>query len=229
MLAVAYREFKNLIKSVKSLIVIAIIFGITVGFASLIRFFQEQFQELNLGTNEYATGVLILILLASPLFIFTLSHNIINEELKSRTIRFIATKTSRNQIVLGKFLGVLLFWIVCLTAAFLLIIPYSKAFHFLELLQTIIFVSYYIGLNILFSISISKPGVTAFLGMILSIAIPIIGVWSIGSEKVFLKIYSYITPYFYYSQTNDSYIYIVVIFPILFLVLSIILIRKRDL
>lgn len=229
MLAIAYREFKNLFKSIRSLIIIAIILGVTFGTARMVNVFQEQLQDFGFGTNEYATGLLIMVMLASPLFVFTLSHNIINEELKTRTIRFIATKTSREKIVLGKFLAVLFFWLACLIVALILIIPYSKVFHFHELLQAIIFISYFIGLSILLSTVIPKPGITAFLGMIISIATPILGVWSIGSEKFFLKIYSYITPYFFYSQTSEYYTYIVLIFPILFLVLSILILRRRDL
>lgn len=229
MFAICLREFRSLFKSIKSLIVIAIIFGVTLGAAKLVSAFQSQLQQIGMGNSPYATGLLVIIILASPLFVSALSHNMINEELRSRTIRFIATKTSRENIILGKFLGTLFFWIACLIVALLLITPFSKTFHFFELLQCITFVAYFIGLSILLSTVISRPGVTSFLGMTLSIALTALGLWSIASDNIFLKIYSYITPYFYYSQDNKIYTYLVLIFPIIFLGISLIIIRKRDL
>lgn len=229
MFAVCFREFKSLFKSIRSLIIIGVIFGVTLGAAKLVSSFQSQLQEFGLGDSAYATGLLILILIASPLFVSTLTHNTINEEVKSRTIRFIATKTSRENIVFGKFLGNLFFWIVCLFIALLLITPFSKAFHVSELMEGIVFVSYFVGLSLLLSTLIPKPGVTGFLGMAIAVIVPIVGLWSIASENIFLKIYSYITPYYFFSHDNDSYIYIVLIYPIIFLVISLITIRKRDL
>jgi ABC-2 type transport system permease protein len=90
-------------------------------------------------------------------------------------------------------------------------------------------VSYFIGLTILLSTVISRPGITGFLGIVLSIAVTIIGLWSIGSKNLLLKIFSYITPYFFYSQDNENYTYLVLIFPILFLGLSLMILRRRDL
>lgn len=229
MFAVCLREFKSLFKSIRSLIIIGVIIGVTLGAAKLVSSFQSQLQQLGLGDSPYATGLLILTLLASPLFVSTLTHNTINEELKTRTIRFIATKTSRANIVIGKFLGNLFFWIVCLFVALLLITPFSKAFHISDLMQSIVFVSYFIGLSLLLSTLIPKPGVTGFVGMAIAVIIPILGLWSIASENIYLKIYSYITPYYFYSQDKDVYIYIVLIFPIIFLAISLIIIRKRDL
>lgn len=229
MFAVCFREFKSLFKSIRSLIIIGVIFGVTLGAAKIVSLFQSQLQEFGLGDSAYATGLLILILIASPLFVSTLTHSTINEEVKSRTIRFIATKTSRENIVFGKFLGNLFFWIVCLFIALLLITPFSKAFHVSELMECIVFVSYFVGLSLLFSTLIPKPGVTGFLGMAIAVIVPIVGLWSIASENIFLKIYSFITPYYFFSHDNDSYIYIVLIYPIIFLVISLITIRKRDL
>lgn len=178
-----------------------------------------------MNDSPYATGLLIIILLASPLFIFVLIHNAIYEDYRSRTIRFIATKTSRENIIFGS----LFFWIVCLTIVVILLTFFSGHFYFSELIQSIIYVSYFIGLTILLSTVISRPGITGFLGIVLSIAVTIIGLWSIGSKNLLLKIFSYITPYLFYSQDNENYTYLVLIFPILFLGLSLMILRRRDL
>jgi len=216
-------------KSIRSFIIIGAIFGVTVGSAKLVSNFQTQLGKLGVNDSPYAAGLLIIILLASPLFVSTLSHNVINEEVKTRTIRFIATKTSREKIILGKFLGILFFWFTCIFVASLLLIPFSKTFHYLELLQSVIFVTYFIGLCIALSTIISKPGITSFLSMALSIALTFLGLWSMISDNIYLKIYSYITPYYYFNQENEYLTLIVIIFPAIFLLFSLIIFRKKDL
>lgn len=229
MFAISFREFKNLFKSVRSIIIIIVIWGVTLGAAKLVSNFQNQLQQIGLGESAYASGLMVLTITAIPLFVFSLSHNAINEEIKSRTIRFIATKTSRDNILLGKFLGILFFWITCLFIAVLLITLFSKDLYILKFIQSIIFISYFIGLTILLSTVIPKPTLTIFISIVLAIAAPILGIWSVMSNNIFLKIYSYITPYFYYSQDEAFYTYLVLIFPMIFLGLSLIIMRKRDL
>lgn len=152
-----------------------------------------------------------------------------NKEVYSRTVRFLVTKTSRSSILLGKFLGNFLFWVVCLTISFILIMPFSNAFYFLELIQSIIFISYFLGFSLLLSTIISSPSITMFLGITISIILPIIGMISIGTTNVFIQIVSYITPYYYFTNDQTDFTYIVVIFPVIFLLISIITLRKRDL
>ncbi|WP_243550582.1 ABC transporter permease [Priestia megaterium] len=229
MFTICFREFKDLFKSIRSIIVILVIFAVTLGVARLISQFGEQIKAFGLGSNAYAGGLLTLLLIAGPLFVTSLSHNIINQELHSRTIRFLATKTSRNKIVLGKFLGVILFWIVSLLIALLLVVPFSKEFYFPEFIQAVIFISYFVGLTILISTLIIKPSITMFLGIAIALAMPVLGIWSMISENIFLKIASHITPYFYYTQETTSYTYFVIFFPIVFLALSLFIMRKKEL
>jgi ABC-2 type transport system permease protein len=229
MITIALREFKKLFRSIRSIIIIFLIFLVTLETAKLINKFPLVLQVLNLGDHAYSVGLMVLIVLASPLFVSILSHNVINEELKSRTIRFIATKTSRDNIILGKFLGTLLFWGICVFVALILIIPFAKEFYFRLFLHSIIYISYFLGLTILLSTTIPNPMLTTFINLILSIVMPILGLWSMGSDNIFLKLYSYITPYFFYSQDKEPYYYFVLLFTIIFLGLSLTIMRKRDL
>ncbi|WP_066188698.1 ABC transporter permease [Gracilibacillus timonensis] len=229
MFTVGFREFKSLMTSIRSIVIISVLFGVTVGAASLVRQFEVQLQELGLGQDAYAMGLMLVLLLASPLFVTSLSHNAVNKEIDTRTIRFLATKTSRDQIILGKFIGNLLFWSVCISVALLLIVPFSKTFSFLDLIQSIIFVAYFIGWTLLLSTVISKPALTMFLGIILAIAFPVLGLWSTGTDKFYMEAIGYVTPYFYYTQEEAYYSYFVVIFPILFMLFSLFIFRKRDL
>ncbi|MFL0475326.1 ABC transporter permease subunit [Priestia megaterium] len=229
MFTICFREFKDLFKSIRSIIVILIIFGVTLGVAKILSQFGDQIKSFGLGNNVYAAGLLTLLLIAGPLFVTSLSHNVINQELHSRTIRFLATKISRDKIIFGKFLGVLLFWIVCLLTALLLVVPFSKAFYFPEFIQAVIYISYFIGMTILISTIIAKPSITMFLGIAIAIIMPVLGIWGTVSENIFLRIASHITPYFYYTQENTSYTYYVAFFPVIFLVLTIFIMRKKEL
>lgn len=229
MFAIGLKEFKVLFKSIRSILIVFIIIGISTGTAKILSQFSNQFDSLGLNENAYVGGLMVLLFIAAPLFITSLAHNAVNKEVYSRTVRFLVTKTSRSSILLGKFLGNFLFWVVCLTISFILIMPFSNAFYFLELIQSIIFISYFLGFSLLLSTIISSPSITMFLGITISIILPIIGMISIGTTNVLIQIVSYITPYYYFTNDQTDFTYIVVIFPVIFLLISIITLRKRDL
>lgn len=230
MRTICLHEFKNLFKSIRSVLIILLMSGVTIGIASLMSKFAEQIEELGLG-GVYMAGLFALLLIAGPMFVTGLSHDVINKETHSRTIRFLVTKTSRNQIVLGKFLGVLLFWLVCLAISVLLLIPFAKTFYYLELLELIIFISYFVSLSLFLSTVISKPGLTMFVGIILSVALPILGVWGIAApDNNLLKIINFITPYYYLSLESRLLFYLLLpIFSAILVSSSLFILRRRDL
>ena len=127
MLTIGLREFQNLFKSIRSIIIILFIFSVTLGMAKLISKYKGVLGEVGgLEGDVYMGGLLLLIIAAGPLFVASLSHSAINQEIHSRTIRFLATKVSREKIVLGKFLGIAMYWVVCISVASLLILPVYK-------------------------------------------------------------------------------------------------------
>ncbi|WP_085505191.1 ABC transporter permease [Thalassobacillus devorans] len=229
MFTIPFREFTSLFKSIRSIIIIAVLFGVTIGAAKIISNFQTQLQELGIGDDAYAGALMALLLFAAPLFVTSLAHSVVNKEMASRTVRFLATKTSRANIILGKFLGNLFFWAICLFLALLLIIPFSNTFHIVEWFQMVVFVSYFIGLAVFLSTIFRSPSLTMFLGITISIALQVLGLWSLATENVFVKMIGYITPYFYYSQDQTYMSYIVVLFTLIFVILSLLIFRKRDL
>lgn len=228
MFAIGLREFTRSFKSIRSVSIIAIIFSITIVSARFMSFAQGQVEELSQVNNIYAGGLVVLLLIVGPLFVTSLSHNVLNKEIESRTIRFIVTKTPRRNVIIGKFMGMIMFWIVCLSIAFLLLIPYAKAFYFPEFMQSIVFMAYFAGFTLFLSTVINNSSMTMFIGILLSIAFPVIGLWSIGTENVFIKAISYVTPYFYYGQENTICTYSVALFPVLFVLLSLFILKKRD-
>ena len=229
MFAITLREFKSLFQSIRAILIIIVLFGVTIGSAKLVNQFKGQLSDLGLGNNAYIIGLMLLLFLAAPLFVTSISHSSVNKEIESKTIRFLATKTSRENIIFGKFLGNVFFWVLCLTVALLLIVPFSKSFHFVDLIQSIIFVSYFIGLSLFLSTVVSNSSMTMFVGIFISIALPVIGMWSLLSKNVIVDTISYLTPYYYYTQENTAYTYLVLIHIAVFVLTSLIIFKRRDL
>lgn len=229
MFAITLREFKSLFQSIRAILIIVVLFGVTIGSAKLVSQFKAQLSDLGLGNNAYVIGLMLLLFLAAPLFVTSISHSSVNKEIESKTIRFLATKTSRENIIFGKFLGNVSFWMICLTVALLLIVPFSKSFSIIDLIQSIIFVSYFIGLSLFLSTVVNNSSMTMFVGIFISIALPVIGMWSLFSKNVFVDTISYLTPYYYYTQENTAYTYLVLIHIAVFVMTSLIIFKRRDL
>lgn len=229
MFAITLREFKSLFQSIRAILIIVVLFGVTIGSAKLVGQFKGQLSDLGLGDNAYIIGLMLLLFLASPLFVTSISHSSVNKEIESKTIRFLATKTSRENIIFGKFLGNVSFWVLCLTVALLLIVPFSKSFPIVDLIQSIIFVSYFIGLSLFLSTVVNSSAMTMFVGIFISIALPVIGLWSLISKNVIVDTLSYLTPYYYYTQENTAYTYLVLIHIAVFVIASLMIFKRRDL
>lgn len=229
MFAITLREFKSLFQSIRAILIIVVLFGVTIGSAKLVSQFKGQLSDLGLGDNAYIIGLMLLLFLASPLFVTSISHSSVNKEIESKTIRFLATKTSRENIIFGKFLGNVSFWVLCLTVALLLIVPFSKSFPIFDLIQSIIFVSYFIGLSLFLSTVVNSSAMTMFVGIFISIALPVIGMWSLISKNVIVDTLSYLTPYYYYTQENTAYTYLVLIHIAVFVIASLMIFKRRDL
>ena len=141
MIAIAKHEFWQLFKSVKSVLVIVILLGasyiVSKNGAELIALIDE-----GAGANEvYYSGLALILLLFGPLFTFALSHDVINREVSNKTIRFLLTRTSHANILIGKLLGILSFWFVCLACCYVVIIFYAKHVELYLFLQMMLLLS----------------------------------------------------------------------------------------
>jgi ABC-2 type transport system permease protein len=230
MITICSQEFKSLFKSVRSVIIIILLLGVTLGTATLLGKFEAEIQEVGLG-GIYVAGLFALLMISGPLFVIGLSHDVINKETHSRTMRFLVTKATRQSIVLGKFMGIWLFWLTCLIIPILLLIPFAKTFYYMELISLVIFMSYFIALALFLSCLINKPALTLFIGIVLSIIFPIIGFWGILSpENNYLNVINFIAPYYYLTEDSGILGYIMLpLFTLLLVVGSLFILKRRDL
>ncbi|WP_249597286.1 ABC transporter permease [Peribacillus frigoritolerans] len=228
MYIIGKREFISLFKGIKSVIIVMMLLATS--------YYSAKFSDLltsgieltaKEAENIHTVGLLILILFFGQLFVMGLSHDSLNRETHERTIRFLVTRTSRTSIILGKFLGIWLFWLICLTTSFLLTSIFSQKIDVFIFTQTMSLLTYQIGLTILLSVLIPKPGFTMFLGIMVGVAFPIIGLWVSFTSNVWVSWIKFITPYYYLIREDYTFLVIIILAGIM-LVIANLIFKRRE-
>ena len=94
--------------------------AISLGIAKLLSLFGSQINSVTgLEKTPFQLALLLTVLL-SQLFVFTLSHNIINEEVKVERSDLSLLKQIESYLI--RYLALLLFWLTCLFITTLLLI-----------------------------------------------------------------------------------------------------------
>lgn len=228
MYAIIKKEFLGMFKSFKSIAIILLFIIVAFSMANFVKNNQNLLQDLHDHSNPYLAGIRFLINLLGFLFVLTLSHDTLNREIENQTIRFIVTKISKPSIVIGKYLGIFLFWTSCLGISFFVVALVIKQFFILDFLQLFCFLGYAIGINMLITTLVKKPSYSMFISLFCGILIPVFGIWSSFSSNAMFGLVKYTMPYYYILQQNWNS-YIPLLFSILFLLVSIQLFRRRDL
>lgn len=230
MIGVCLREFQSLFKSVKSVIIIVVFAGLSILAINILSSFSEMLVEFGID-NVYLAGVMIVIQLLGPIFVMSISHDVLNQECHNRSIRFIVTKISRDKVIIGKFLGISLFWMLCMLSAWMIAFAYTSHFDLQSLIQAYIFLSYFIALSIFLSTIIPKPTFTIFAGVLIGLSMPVIGLWSsLDETNPYIMIIGLLTPYVYFQNEQYAILpYVVIVLTIVLLMMTILLFRKRDL
>ncbi|SDZ08706.1 hypothetical protein SAMN05421736_10626 [Evansella caseinilytica] len=226
MYAIGKREFFSLAKGSKSLMTISILF--------LISYFTVKpsgvfVSELTVEEAEmiHNAGLLIFILLFGQLIVAGLSHDSLNREMHERTIRFLVTRTSRAGILFGKFFGVWVFWFMCLAGAFLLTGIVVRKLDLFLFSQTMSLVTFQITVTLLFSVLITKPGYTMFLGIVTGLAFPVCGLFVTYTSNVWVNWLKFVSPY-YYLERNDAAFLIIILLAGIMLSLANLIFKRRE-
>lgn len=228
MYVIGKREFISLFKGMKSIIIIALLL-VTSYYSAKFSYLLTAEIELTARESEniYTVGLLFLVLFFGQLFVMGLSHDSINRETHERTMRFLVTRTSRTSIILGKFLGIWLFWLICLMISFLLTSIFSQKIDVFIFSQTMSLLSYQIALTILLSVLIPKPGFTMFLGIVVGLAFPILGFWFAFTSNVWVGWMKFLTPYYYLERDDFTFLVILLIAGIM-LVIANLIFKRRE-
>lgn len=227
MFAIGKREFLKLFKGIKSIIIIMILVATS--------YYSAKFSNLLLSLEEFSTedsdkieyaGLLILLLFLGQLFVMGLSHDAMNRETHDRTIRFLVTRTSRLSILLGKFSGIVLFWLVCVAASYLIIFFMTGTMDPLSFFQTMSLLIYQIALTILLSTLIPKPAFTMFLSIVIGLAFPIVSLWLSFTSNSYVSWLKFLTP-FYYLEEDYMFFLILPLAAVMF-ILSHLVFKRRE-
>src|SRR5699024_3224179 len=130
--------------------------------------------------------------------------------------------------MLGKLLGTILFWLVTVSISFGILSIFAGSWFPKDYFQTILFLFYIVSFVLFISTVIPKTKLTMFLGMILGIGLPILGFMAIGSDTWYLVPFKYILPY-YYLDGSFGLMLIPLIIGVIYFLLSVYIMQRKDL
>ena len=222
MWAITKREFWNLIKSVRALIIILLFSAGSIWVTNSLSKVSGQ-----LDVEEYYASLRLLVLIFGFLFATILSHSCFNGEVETKTIRLLLTKVSKTSIVIGKMLGASLFWLVCLTGSFIFISAVGKVFHPSELFIAFSTMAYFNSIILLVSVVTAKPSRSNFDGLIFALLLPGLGLYATLTATSPLHFLQYFFPYFYLLQ-GVEFMGVPMIFSTLITWVAVLLVKGRD-
>lgn len=227
MIHIIKNEFTNSFKSFKSLAIITFFTLTSFLTSSYLSDNTQLLGDLN-NSSAYTASIKFLIFFLGFLFVFSVSHDLINRELDYNTIRLLVSKTSRFNIIIGKMLGSFLFWVCSISISFLIVSIYAKNWFYLDYITVIAVLFFITSFNVFLSTIITKPSITMFLGILLGILFPILGFWAAFSEKWYLFPFKYLLPY-YYVVESDFYLVFPFLIGILLVAASYMVFKRKDL
>ncbi|HFI0080778.1 TPA: ABC transporter permease [Streptococcus suis] len=193
MISVALEEFKRVLKSIRTVVIILIFVLFSYGISSSLDNFNASAND---NISAAYSSIRLLVFILGYLFVSILSNNCINKEIETGSINFVLSKISRRDFVVGKFIGIFLFWCVCIGISFSVISFLTHQIDFSVLLMLLCVITYYISLCILFSVFISKSSITNFFGLIIGILFPILGL-TVTLSDGWYSFFMYLFPYEY--------------------------------
>ena len=232
MIHILSREFLDSFKSVRSILIILFITFVSYQSATFIDSNPGLIQEIvKIGGEEgtvYTAAIALIVLILGFLFVFATSHDLINKEIELKTIRLLVTKTSRMQIMVGKFLGTLLFWVATITISVAVIFIISGSWFLKDYFHSFVFLFYIVSFVVLVSTVFTKSKLTMFLGILFGIALPILGLASAVSSKWYLVPFKYLLPY-RYLEGSIGLMFVPIIIGVIYLLISVFIMQRKDL
>ncbi|WP_208112697.1 ABC transporter permease subunit [Aureibacillus halotolerans] len=234
---VARYEWFQLIKSFKTIGVIVSLLLMSYGLSSLQNLASEAMMTEDLALTDVNETVMIVFLFGTFgigfLYVFSLSHDIINRDISLQSIRFTLTKISRLSLLSGKFLGVFMFWFVCITLCLLLLTIFSGTNVLSGIIPLAIFFLYTVAATLLLSLCIPKPGMSMFVGLLLGIGAPIFAIVAqFRDDPILTIIHQYVLPYYpllegVTMQSPELY-FIPLVWAVVFFALAFLLLNRKD-
>lgn len=227
MVALWVREFTYLCKGIKAVVLLTLFVGFTYMIASLGDYLPFLMSDTK-SSSSLSGGLRFLILFFGFIFVTMVSHDTINKEIETQTIRFLVTKSSRFSIVLGKFLGILSFWILVTTCSYIPAVIKAQHIDFYDYIKLIQYLCVMVSVTILLSSVIKKPFYSLLFGLCFGVVYPVVGMVSMIKDGFFWDQVRYIS-LFNYIQDASGGLYVPFIASAVMVILSIVVFQRRDL
>ncbi|SFF29867.1 ABC-2 type transport system permease protein [Paenibacillus algorifonticola] len=228
MFGIVLKEYLGLIKGVKSFLVILFVTSVSIWaaqYASSSTFLTEASGDSQ-GTE--LAGLSFIFILFGALFIYILSHDIVNRDIELQRIRLLITKTSRKNVIVGKFISVFSFWASVTLITFVCISISTQTFYIAPLILLWVFIAFHSGVAIMMSTIITKHSYTVLISLIGGLVIPGVGIWSLFNKSVIAKVLNYALPY-YIAMDDYRFIALTVVEVAIMLIISIIVFERKEL
>lgn len=199
MFSIALKEWRDLCRGLRPLFLIVVFSGAAYLTAQAAEAIPEGFEALTQGEDPYAIGLSASVLSFGLLFVLTMSHHAVNKELESSTIRFLVTKTSRANILMGKLIGTMLFWSMIVFISTLITAYLAEQFYFILFIELLIFLFYCVSAALLISVIIQSSSLSMFTAVISAFALPLLSFWAILTENAYINWFKFLTPYYYFQ------------------------------
>lgn len=222
MFAVAKEEFRNLAINIKMILLVILIALFNYNISNMLT------SQLSIdGIPKAYAGLRIIFFILGYLLISIFSHSVLNKEIADGTLKFILSKVSREEFIVGKFLGIFLFWTMCMLINISMLSILGVTFSFYILWMLCSAVSYFISIVMLLSVLIKKENFSNFMGLFVGILFPTIGLYVTESSNMLVKYFQYIFPYFYLLK-GGIYITIPYILSFILLLFVVIIFNKKE-
>ncbi|HLQ96810.1 MAG TPA: ABC transporter permease subunit [Pseudogracilibacillus sp.] len=231
MIHVVKQEFIHSFKSIRSILIILFMTVVSYQSASFIQE-NDTFIQQAIGMNEdesalYTVVIVLLIGFFGFLFVFATSHDVINKEIEMGTMRLLVTKVSRIEVLTGKLIGTMLFWIVTMSISFAALTMIAGSWFPKDYMQSLVFIFYIVSFVLLISTLIPKSTLSMFLGIIFGITLPIVGLTATIIDRWYLSPFKYVLPYHYL----DGPIFLMIIplgISCIYILIAIYLLQRKD-
>ncbi|SDC79674.1 ABC transporter permease [Marinilactibacillus psychrotolerans] len=223
MISVALEELKRILKSIRTIIIILIFVLFSYGMSSTLSNVAGSSGD---DITAAYSSIRLLVFILGYLFVSILSNNCINTEIETGSIKFVLAKINRPQFIVGKFIGIFLFWFICISTSVTVILFLTNQVDLSIFFMLICVVTYYISLCILLSVLVSRSSMTNFIGLIIGIMFPITGLWVTLSDKWYSS-FKYLFPYEYILK--GGYLIVVpVLISIIYLSIAVFSFSRKE-
>lgn len=228
MLGIILKEYFGFIRGIKSMFLVAFITFVSIWaarFTSNNSFFQS---EVGGSENSALAGLSFILVILGALFVYILSHDIVNRDIELQRIRLLITKTSRKNIIIGKFLSIWFFWLSVTLVSFVAISILTNTFLIKELVLLWLFLAFHSSVSVMISSLIVNHSFTVIISLFLGLAMPVAGIWSAFNTSNAAQILRYGLPYYPLIESNFSLV-ISALEVIVMLTVSVIIMERREL